>query len=352
METSIAYLNKVHGDLLDTAARERRGSLEPSRGGRVRGPRGPRSTAVIAAAAAILALAGIVGVIAENGGVGVLERAGSGDDSGGGGAVAAETGSTGASAFDAGSDQSRNGEALRGTAGYLGGSERPAVDETVGQVPSELARVIRTAEISLEIARDSFDAVFGDAVDIAEDNGGFVADSSARERAGDLTLRVPADSFDSTLRALRDLGEVQVQSIRGQDVTAEYVDLDARVRIEKARLDVLLDLMNEATSIEQTLRVRNALDDTQLRIEQIQGQLRLLDDRTSLATIHLDLREEGVQRNTEPESIPSAFERGIDGFFGTIGVIVIGLGYLLPLLAIGLVVWFLSTRLRRRRDAR
>ena len=351
METSIAYLNQVHEDLLDAAARERHGSLEPSRGGRVRGPRNPRSTAVIAAAAAILALAGIVGVIAENGGVRVVEGAGSGDDGGGGGAVAAESGATG-SAFDAGSDQSGNGDALRGTVGYLGGSERPAIDETAGQVPSELARVIRTAEISLEIARGSFDAVFGDAVDIAEDNGGFVADSSARERAGDLTIRVPADSFNSTLRALRDLGEVQVQSIRGQDVTAEYVDLAARVRIAKARLHVLLDLMNEATSIEQTLRVQNALDDTQLRIEQIQGQLRLLDDRTSLATIHLDLREEGVKPNTEPESIPSAFERGIDGFFGTIGVIVIGLGYLLPLLAIGLVVWLISTRVRRRRDAR
>jgi hypothetical protein len=343
METSIAYLNKVHGDLLDAASRERRGSLEPSRDGRVRGPRRPRSTAVIAAAAAILALAGIVGVIAENGGVGTFASDGAGAD--GGGASA----STGASERRGAGEQSAG---LEFRVDSSEESERPAVDETVGQVPSELARVIRTAEISLEIARDSFDAVFGDAVDIAEDNGGFVADSSARERAGDLTIRVPADSFDSTLRALRDLGEVQVQSIRGQDVTAEYVDLDARVRIAKARLDVLLDLMNEATSIEQTLRVQNALDDTQLRIEQIQGQLRLLDDRTSLATIHLDLREEGVERNTEPESIPSAFERGIDGFFGTIGVIVIGLGYLLPLLAIGLVVWFVATRVRRRRDAR
>ncbi len=346
METSIAYLNKVHGDLLGAAARERHGSLEPSRGGRVRGPRSPRSTAVIAAAAAILALAGIVGVIAENGGVRMFaDRAAPAEGADGGG-VSASTGATGGAAFDeAGGDKP-----VPGTVGYLGEAEQRAGVES-GALQYR-PRVIRTGEISLEIERDSFDETFGDAVDIAEDNGGFVADSSARERAGDLTLRVPADSFDDTLRALRDLGEVQVQSIRGQDVTAEYVDLAARIRIAEARLGVLLDLMDEATSIEQTLRVQNALDDTQLRIEQIQGQLRLLNDRTSLATIHLDLREEGVERNTEPESIPSAFERGIDGFFGTIGVIVIGLGYLLPLLAIGLVVWFISTRVRRRRDAR
>jgi Domain of unknown function (DUF4349) len=78
----------------------------------------------------------------------------------------------------------------------------------------------------------------------------------------------------------------------------------------------------------------------------------LLDDRTSLATIELDLREEGVERESEPPSIPNALERAIDGFLSTIGVIVIGLGYLLPVIAIGLVGWFVAVRIRRRREGR
>jgi hypothetical protein len=70
--------------------------------------------------------------------------------------------------------------------------------------------------------------------------------------------------------------------------------------------------MADAVSIEQTIRVQNALDETQLRIEQLQGQLRLLDDRTSLATIGLRLREQGVEPESEVEkaSIPNAFQRG------------------------------------------
>jgi Domain of unknown function (DUF4349) len=59
--------------------------------------------------------------------------------------------------------------------------------------------------------------------------------------------------------------------------------------------------MADAVSIEQTIRVQNALDETQLRIEQLQGQLRLLDDRTSLATIGLRLREQGVEPESEVE---------------------------------------------------
>jgi hypothetical protein len=218
--------------------------------------------------------------------------------------------------------------------------------------PPQVNRVIRTAELYLTIPRDSFDARFGQAVDAAEANGGFVADSSSRERAGNLTLRVPAENFDETLRALRGLGTVRVESLHGKDVTADYVDLQARLRIAKSRREVLLGLMQEATTIEQTIRVQNALDETQLRIEELQGSLRLLDDRTSLATIVLDLREQGVEQEAEVDtpSIPNAFERAIAGAVGVVAAIVIGLGYLLPLLVIGLIGWFIATRVRRRRS--
>jgi hypothetical protein len=204
--------------------------------------------------------------------------------------------------------------------------------------------------MSIVVPRDAFDQRFGDAVDAAESNGGYVQDSRTRDRAGNLTIRVPADNFDETLRAMRELGTVEVESIRGQDVTAEYVDLRARLRIGKSRREVLLRLMGKAVSIEQTIRVQNALDETQLRIEQIQGQLRLLDDRTSLATISLSLREQGVNAEVETASLPNAFERSVAGFVGVIAAIVIGLGYLLPIALIGLAGWFVWSRVQRRRQ--
>ena len=215
----------------------------------------------------------------------------------------------------------------------------------------------RRAEVQVsqqrrKLVRVGFGERFSEAVDIAEGNGGFVEDSRAQKRYGTLTIRVPSDTFDRTLRALRALGTVEVQELHGKDVTADYVDLNARLRIARSRREVLLRLMDTATSIEQTIRVQNALDETQLRIEQLQGQLRVLDDQTSLATITLNLAESGAQPSSEVEkpSIPNAFERAIAGFVGVIAAIVIGLGYLLPILAIAGVGWFVSTRLRRRRE--
>jgi hypothetical protein len=317
MATTIEYLSAVHGDLLDAAEREQRAARRPP-------ARRMPSSGLVAAVVSVLVAAGLIGLLVRSGGL-----------------------------------LSEGAEQLGGVAGATGATGAPAEapsDEAVGgpaEVPDAppVSRVIRTAELAIVIPRDAFDERFGEAVDVAEAQGGFVADSRSRSRAGSLTVRVPAANFDETLHALRALGTVEVESVHGEDVTADYVDLHANLRIARARREVLLGLMADAVSIEQTIRVQNALDETQLRIEQLQGQLRLLDDRTSLATIGLRLREQGVEPESEVEkaSIPNAFERAAAGFVGVIAAIVIGLGYLLPLLALGLLVWFVVVRVQRRR---
>lgn len=322
METPIDYLNKVHGDLLDAAKRERARLRVVGR------PRRAPSSALVAAMVAVLVAAGLLGIAVRSHGVDEATQEAAGSTGG------AATGATGAV-----------------EPGTLARPSHDGVPSEVGEGAPSVARIIRTAEITLVVPPGSFDERFAEAVGVAENLGGFVADSRTRKRSGSLTLRVPADAFNESLRAVRGLGTVDVESVHGEDVTAQYVDLHARLRIARARRDVLLGLMEDATTIEQTIRVQNALDETQLRIEQLQGQISFLNDRTSLATIRLAMREKGVEPESEVEtpSIPNAFERAAAGSVGVIAAIVIGLGYLLPLLAIGLVIWFVVVRVRRRR---
>ena len=329
MDTAIDYLNEVHGDLLDAAKREH-AIVQPVRG---RKPRRQWAGGLAVAALCVLVAAGLVGL---------LVRSNVGTDDAGGEAAGA-TAATGAFGETGAAEAP---EPSPGTVpGDAGGSRVP------GEPAPLLTKIIRTAELSVVIPRNSLDERFAKVVDAAERNGGFVSDSLSRTRTAGLTLRVPAGNLAETLRAVRSLGTVDVESVRGKDVTANYVDLRARLRIAKARLEVLLDLQAEATSIEQTIRVQNELDQTQLDIEAIQGQLQVLDDRTSLATVHVDLREEGAEPGDEVEtaSIPNAFERAVAGFVGVIAAIVIGLGYVVPLVALGLLIWFAVVRIKRRR---
>ena len=332
METAIDYLNKVHGDLLDAAKREH-SILRPLP--ERRKPRREWVGGLAVAAVCILVAAGLVGLL-------VRSNLGS-DDAG------SEAGSTAA-------------PGATGAFGETGAAEAPP-EPMPGTVPGDqagggaggpapsLTKIIRTAELSLVIPRNTLDERFAEVVDAAERNGGFVSESLSRTRTGNLTLRVPAGNLAETLRAIRGLGTVDVESVRGKDVTANYVDLRARLSIAKARREVLLGLQADATTIEQTIRVQNELDETQLDIEAIQGQLQVLDDRTSLATVHVDLREEGAEPGDEVEtaSIPNAFERAVAGFVGVIAAIVIGLGYLIPVGLLALLVWLVATRIQRRR---
>jgi hypothetical protein len=339
VDTQIRYLELVHGDLKAAGRREAKRRRRP-----VLRDRRP-SRVLVAASVAALTVAGAIGWWVQSGGFTGTAANDAGTPS---------AGSTGATGATGGNDQLADRPALVAQATPAPATSADA-SSVVGAGPpaDELSRIIRTARVSVVIPRDSFEDRFAQAADVASTNGGFVASSTTQKRSGTIAMRIPAANFEEALRGLRALGTVETQTIQGRDVTADYVDLQARLRIAKSRREVLLRLMDQAVTIEQTIRVQNALDVTQLRIEEIQGQLNVLNDRTSLATIQLDLREQGVQpaHEVEKASIPNAFERAVAGFVGVIAGIVVGLGYLLPVILLGLAAWGIVVLVRRRRTA-
>jgi hypothetical protein len=228
---------------------------------------------------------------------------------------------------------------------------------SVGSLPPIGPDIVKTAGISIEVKTGGFETAFNAATTIAGRYGGYVEGSSMqgiKAKSGELTIRVPATAFDRAMNDLRGLGSVEGESIAGQDVTSQFVDLDARLLTWQAQEAVLLRLMRRATSIESTLRVQNQLQDVQFRIEQIKGQLRLLENQTSLATIDVSLREVGAVVGVRPmkaherPSLGEAWDRAIDGFLGVIFAVVVGLGYLIPLAAIAFAIGFGYHRYRAR----
>jgi hypothetical protein len=254
----------------------------------------------------------------------------------------------------------------RAALGYSEGAARDTAGaplQGVGSLPErhgDLTKIIRDGRIGIVIADGSFSKGVAGVTQIARRNGGFVLESSSRdERSGALTLRIPAKRFDDTMLALRALsgqldGEVEFQDITGQDVTAEFIDLQARLDILKDRRELLLDIQADATSTSEILRLAALIDDVQLEIENIQGRLNFLRDQVAEATIKVEVRERDVQREdpgSDPQnpSLADSFELAVQGFLRIIGAVVVGLGYLIPLGVIALIGWGV-VRLVRRRD--
>jgi uncharacterized protein DUF4349 len=302
---------------------------------------------------AFLALSAVVGFIATGGLSGAMSEV----TAGAGGAEAA-IGSASRAPTDTGLLPALGGpEAAVGG----GGSAADVASATgpigrIGDLPAIGPAVVKTASLEVQVAKGDFDQAFQTAMQVAARYGGYVQSSSTsgtRVRSGSLTIRVPSSAFDRAMADLSGLGTVQSRSISGQDVTNEYVDLNARLRTWEAQEAVLLRLMKRATSVEATLRVQSNLQDVQFRIEQIKGQLRVLSNQTELATIDVGMHEPGVAiklqqrpRVDERPSLAEAWRKAVDGFLGVLYATVVGLGYLVPIALIAAAVWFGVRRLR------
>jgi hypothetical protein len=221
---------------------------------------------------------------------------------------------------------------------------------------ADLSKIIRDGQIAVTIDDGTFKAKAGSVAHIAAVNGGSILSSSTEGGdSGSFTVRVPAANFDKAMFQLSQLGTVDSSASQGQDVTAEYVDLKAHMKIYLSRRKVLFGLMDKATTIGQSLALQNQLDQVQLKIDQITGQINYINKQVAESTIKVDLHEPGAAVADSPDAIdnPSlgrAWDRAVQGILNVVAVTLIGLGYLIPLLIVAGIV-FLVVRLVRRRRA-
>lgn len=164
-------------------------------------------------------------------------------------------------------------------------------------------RIIKSADLGLqaENVRGSAERVQG----VASRYGGSVLNSSVDERGKDiyakLVVSVPAQDFDDALEDLRSLpGKVTKDSISGQDVTEEFVDLESRERNLLAAEESLLELYERAESVEDTLIVERELANVRGQIEQVQGRMKFLESRTEFSRISIDIATIPAPNKPEP----------------------------------------------------
>ena len=136
---------------------------------------------------------------------------------------------------------------------------------------------------------------------LARRYGGFVSGSDVYEVGedertqfrADVQLRIPAENYDQVMSELRDLGEVLVENSTTDDVTAEFVDLQARVdnlqRTETEVQALLTEARSRGDKMEDILVIYNELTDLRAQIESMQGQLNVLGDLVALSTINIEL---------------------------------------------------------------
>ena len=222
--------------------------------------------------------------------------------------------------------------------------------------------VIRTAQLSITVGSGKFDSKLADVRSLVESEGGFIAGTDAQAspdqnpdntqiRTGVISFMVPAAHFDDTIDQLSKVGKVQNEHITGTDVSAQYVDLNARLVNAEAQLDAMRALLGKAQSINDIIAVQNQIGQITAQIEQLKGQIKYLNDNTSFSTVSVTLTESGAPAPSTPADswgFVTALNEGAHNFITTINYLVTVLGAIGPFLVVllaGYLVW------RRRRPA-
>lgn len=190
----------------------------------------------------------------------------------------------------------------QGQSGQQAGRQRTPMEAAgPAQVTAQAAerKIIRNAELTIET--DSANEGQRKIATISEKHGGFVVISESRENDSmsqtalattvNIVLRVPAQNFDVAIEEIRGVGgRILHEKRSGQDVTEEYIDLEARLRSKRALEAQFLEIMKQARKVSDALEVQTQLANVRVEIEQIEGRRRFLENQSALSTINITLR--------------------------------------------------------------
>jgi len=210
--------------------------------------------------------------------------------------------------------------------------------------------IVRTAGIT--ITTKDFDGARAALDEILKRHRGYVGEMNVSTPTGSgrsvtATLRVPSDQLDSAMADLRRLGRVESESQSGQEVTAQYVDLQARLANARNAEQRLTDLLRQRTGkLSDVLAVETEIDRVRGAIEQMEAERKNLAGQVDFATINATVGEDyKAELQVVPVSTSTLIRNAaVDGYRamvdGVIGVVLFLFSYGPSLLLWGAILFF------------
>ncbi len=229
--------------------------------------------------------------------------------------------------------------------------------------PPKLAasHIIRTASLTVQVK--DVPKALDEARTGTENAGGYVGNETTTrdERGPRADPRRAARArrpYDEVLADLEGAGKLLDRSAKAQDVTDQVVDVESRIKTQRASVARIRELMDRATKLSDVVTLEGELSTRQADLEALLAQQASLKDRTSLATITLSLSETPVKKKAAKDDDPGfvdALAGGWDAFVTMLRWLAVALGAVLPFAAVAaliVLVWLRVVRPRLPRRPR
>ncbi|MBQ8188485.1 MAG: DUF4349 domain-containing protein [Lachnospiraceae bacterium] len=202
--------------------------------------------------------------------------------------------------------------------------------------------------VNLEVETENFDELYAKVNEKTEALGGYVENSyiyngssyySNDTRDANLTIRIPAENLNVFLSEVSEASNVISRNDSVTDVTLQYVDLESKKEALIIEQDRLLELLEEAETIEDIIALEGRLSEVRYELESMESQLRTLDNQVSYSTVYLYIQEVAkltpVKEQSLGEKIVTGFTESLYGVGK--GLLDFAVGFIIKLPYI--VVW-------------
>ena len=240
-----------------------------------------------------------------------------------------------------------------------GGVESALLPEGSDATAESAQKIIYRA--NLEMESTDFDTARTALLAAVDENGAWLeyshlsGSAEDRDRYADYTVRVPVDNYSAFLTQVGDAGSVLSLNESAENVTSNYIDLEARLTSLENQRDRLNELADKAETTADLLEIESQLSDVQYQLESYTQQMRALEGQVTYSTVEITLQEVATLTPTGTsfgERLVDAFGGGWNGFVLFVQGLILTLVYLWPvLLVIAVVVVLLLRRGPRRPTA-
>ncbi len=218
-------------------------------------------------------------------------------------------------------------------------------------------KIIYTSWMQLQ-AKDYYETA--NAVIAAVENaGGYISSKYIYDQPyedsvpyGSYECRIPVDNYSQFISEVDGAGYVLSLEENSEDVTLQYVDIEARLTSLRTQEESLFVMLEQAADVETLITVQNSLMEVQYQIESFTSQLRTLEDLVSYSTVTVDIEEVYEYTPPTPETftsrIQSAFTESWEDFGYAAQDFAVGFVYVLPgLLVLAVVVLIIVLIIRK-----
>lgn len=201
-------------------------------------------------------------------------------------------------------------------------------------------RRMKSTRVRIDLRVKNVENAMEETRKLAQQNNGYITSSSLdrdESSSGDMSLKVPENRSTEVLEQLEQRYKVESRNTRSEDLTRQYEEQKLELENKRKELKRLEELMNTTESVESLVKIQERMSELRSRIQYLENSLEEVENQVEYTRIHVSF--------DEPEPISHEFKlreslnQSYRGVFASLKLMIVGTGYLLPFVAIGLIIY-------------